>query len=409
MPGMIDKPQIQPLSGNERVKAIQSVMAKLDAQNFGPNDSTIASTINHPVTAVQKGMEWLQKQMQIANSPYASSREQAEAATNIAGLAQLGSFPMAPKSAGGTLGSITAWHGSPHKFDKFDMSKIGTGEGAQAYGHGLYFAENPKVAKSYQEGLTDPMPKFGALRIGENEYKPIEINGIEKWFNNDTKEYADNITSNALGLYKTAKLRSPGNEEEYINKIINSSQGGFFKDKQNALAAQDLIRKIEPPQIGNLYKTSLEWPDPAREAADPLGPQHFLDWDKPLSEQPESVKSLLPDLIPELSERELSLASTGKYHSSKLHNLKSPGGSLLNSIKEQDLINRGIPGIRYLDGGSRGAGEGSYNYVVFDDKIPKIKERNGNPLSWLLPATALGYGMAGTRSPLNTPPGKASD
>jgi len=35
---------------------------------------------------------------------------------------------------------ITAWHGSPHKFDKFDSSKIGTGEGAQAYGHGLYLA-----------------------------------------------------------------------------------------------------------------------------------------------------------------------------------------------------------------------------------------------------------------------------
>jgi len=33
-----------------------------------------------------------------------------------------------------SLGAVTAWHGSPHKFDKFDMSKIGTGEGAQAYG-----------------------------------------------------------------------------------------------------------------------------------------------------------------------------------------------------------------------------------------------------------------------------------
>ena len=35
---------------------------------------------------------------------------------------------------------ITAYHGSPHTFDKFSMDKIGTGEGAQAYGHGLYFA-----------------------------------------------------------------------------------------------------------------------------------------------------------------------------------------------------------------------------------------------------------------------------
>ena len=32
---------------------------------------------------------------------------------------------------------LTVYHGSPHQFDKFDSSRIGTGEGAQAYGHGL--------------------------------------------------------------------------------------------------------------------------------------------------------------------------------------------------------------------------------------------------------------------------------
>jgi len=42
------------------------------------------------------------------------------------------------------------WHGSPHKFDAFDASKIGTGEGAQAYGHGLYLADSPTIAKNYQ-------------------------------------------------------------------------------------------------------------------------------------------------------------------------------------------------------------------------------------------------------------------
>ena len=35
---------------------------------------------------------------------------------------------------------FTAYHGSPHAFDQFDLSKIGTGEGAQAYGHGMYLA-----------------------------------------------------------------------------------------------------------------------------------------------------------------------------------------------------------------------------------------------------------------------------
>ena len=54
---------------------------------------------------------------------------------------------------GGQRGAIV-WHGSPHKFEAFDASKIGTGEGAQAYGHGMYFAESPDVAKSYQQALT---------------------------------------------------------------------------------------------------------------------------------------------------------------------------------------------------------------------------------------------------------------
>ncbi|CAB4145377.1 hypothetical protein UFOVP473_1, partial [uncultured Caudovirales phage] len=42
---------------------------------------------------------------------------------------------------------ITAYHGSPHSFDRFSLDKIGTGEGAQAYGHGLYFAQSEDVAK----------------------------------------------------------------------------------------------------------------------------------------------------------------------------------------------------------------------------------------------------------------------
>jgi hypothetical protein len=48
---------------------------------------------------------------------------------------------------------IVAYHGSPHDFEKFDATKIGTGEGAQAYGHGLYFAESEGVAHSYRDTL----------------------------------------------------------------------------------------------------------------------------------------------------------------------------------------------------------------------------------------------------------------
>lgn len=72
--------------------------------------------------------------------------------------AWIGMNPLGRAAAGGLgLGSAligqVAYHGSPHLFEKFAMSKIGTGEGSQAFGHGLYFAENPKVAEQYATKL----------------------------------------------------------------------------------------------------------------------------------------------------------------------------------------------------------------------------------------------------------------
>ena len=43
------------------------------------------------------------------------------------------------------------------------------------------------------------------------------------------------------------------------------------------------------------------------------------------------------------------------------------------------LAQHGIPGIRYLDGGSRSAGQGSSNFVAFDPEMIRILERNGQP------------------------------
>lgn len=70
--------------------------------------------------------------------------------------AAVGAYALEPEEAeagviGKALKGIRAYHGSPHRFDRFDLSKIGTGEGAQEYGHGLYFADTEKVAKSYAE------------------------------------------------------------------------------------------------------------------------------------------------------------------------------------------------------------------------------------------------------------------
>ena len=61
-------------------------------------------------------------------------------------------------AAGDVAQGIRAYHGSPHTFDQFDMSKFGTGEGGGAYGHGLYFAESEDAARTYRDALSAGQP-----------------------------------------------------------------------------------------------------------------------------------------------------------------------------------------------------------------------------------------------------------
>src|SRR5512139_1797003 len=75
------------------------------------------------------------------------------------GLLKMGENAAKPRTMNPQAGAIV-WHGSPHKFDKFDSSKIGTGEGAQAYGHGLYLAESPEVATQYANMRAAPNMEF---------------------------------------------------------------------------------------------------------------------------------------------------------------------------------------------------------------------------------------------------------
>ncbi len=88
------------------------------------------------------------------------------------------------------MAGMTTYHGSPHLFNKFRMDKIGTGEGAQAYGHGLYFAENPAVAKTH---LTGDLPHIQWKKIRDSinldvdrGYVARRPDGTEKVFANES-------------------------------------------------------------------------------------------------------------------------------------------------------------------------------------------------------------------------------
>ncbi len=278
------------------------------------------------------------------------------------------------QNIGGLLGSIRVYHGSPHKFDKFDLSKIGTGEGAQAYGHGLYTAESRGVAEQYKNALSDTLDA------------PMNTPALEKRAGQMALTFGDNTSDGAVKWLQKhrngAKHTSPALTPELVDDVIRRFQSGEFHPG------------------GNLYEANLRWPDAAREAADPLGPQHFLDWDAPLSKQPEAVRKVMEPYAAPVRAVEAQhagpewgdLAAPRDYDPTGAELLQLFRGKL-NGMDANTVLTggigpevsarlrqAGIPGIRYLDAGSRGTGQGTSNYVVFDDALIDILTRNGIPV-----------------------------
>jgi hypothetical protein len=88
----------------------------------------------------------------IAGAVAAGSAPEAQAGPGSKALAELAKRADAGDQA--ARQGIRAYHGSPYSFDEFSTSQIGTGEGAQAYGRGLYFAESEDVARQYKNNLS---------------------------------------------------------------------------------------------------------------------------------------------------------------------------------------------------------------------------------------------------------------
>jgi len=123
-------------------------------------------------------------------------------------------------------------------------------------------------------------------------------------------------------------------------------------------------------------------------------PEDFLDWDKPLSEQPQKVRDAFKHRIEAL--RELG-ASIGKDpDGATLEQIAHPTVQLdevdwnrgLRQQAADFMRESGIPGIKYFDVMSRNAGEGSRNYVVFDENLIGIVRKYG------IAAAAIMLGMS---------------
>jgi hypothetical protein len=253
----------------------------------------------------------------------------------------------------GLLG-MTAYHGSPHIFNKFDINKVGTGEGAQAYGHGMYFAENPKIAEGYSKDL-------GTEIIVGN--KPIFR--ANKVIGTTGNEAVDDYLLMHHGDINNA-LKSIKNDYNIVNKTNPKGAEAYLP---NIKALEDLQAKnaVKVNSTGNIYKVDI--PDE--------NIPKLLNWDAPIKDQPEMynlIKNNIKDAdIRKSFENNAESGITGANAYSNYLSGKT------NAEKSKNALNIGIKGIKYLDQGSRQAG-GTNNFVVFDPSQVKILERNNKGL-----------------------------
>lgn len=232
-------------------------------------------------------------------------------------------------------GGIRAYHGSPHDFDRFSLDAIGTGEGAQAYGHGLYFADSEDVARSYRESLKHKAidPEFmreirAEMGLGETP-EGQEAAGL--LYNLASNPRNENISPATIVRGRVPAARNV--DGEAINKAFE---------------------KVSDKARGRMYEVNIK-----------ADPETFLDWDKPFTEQaPEVQQAIIGKLTggdPEMA----GLFSGGVQPDDNMLLGMMPsaqGASAYNTVAEavggnkaaaEALKARGIPGIKYRDANTR--------------------------------------------------------
>jgi hypothetical protein len=278
------------------------------------------------------------------------------------------------------LGTITpkpklldVYHGTPHTLPpternplgEFDASKIGTGEGAQAYGYGIYTAEARQTGERYRSQLapernaSDLNTKMQFVKIGE---KPINPDTFDVDVSQELIDAAKSGKKEFLDFANQKKSRW-----EQLAKDESYKFQPYAEEKVKAY--DDLIKEAEKSGVkytgaGNLYKIDL----PDEKIAT------MMDWDKPLSQQSAQVKEALKGIeqdLPSIPDFDLKrwmetdpLAST--WHNVLARDLK------VEPFKISELLqNKGVAGIKYLDELSRGTkykGDSAYLYAGKDFK-----------------------------------------
>lgn len=291
----------------------------------------------------------------------------------------------------GVTFSITALHASPHSFRKFSTDFMGKGEGAQAYGWGLYFATNPKVNRHYLDQfktvLSPPTLRFRDMDSRDmNTWAKV----FTDYFLADNSEWDPEIVRKEIASYfKPSHIHHFANQENLkrvSQNIVNNTNLVFPEESSRSDSVkiglefnQWLLDHLDEIEIrpgmssSSNYKVELNVDDSV-----------LLDWDRPFSEQSETVKEALAG---ELAQR-VGCTKEVALESLLMEGRRFTGQQIYvglcegfardweKGMKKASLALRkfGIKGIRYADGYTRGKAEEeqTYNYVIFDGNDIKI-------------------------------------
>ncbi len=280
-----------------------------------------------------------------------------------------------------------AYHGTPYRFDEFDVERIGRGEGAQMYGYGLYFADEADTARGYRRNIN--ADKLDAMnnRMSEiaKELPKYNITGQYRQYN-DPKGYELAAEYDRLMEDRSALREfniTIGNRD--INDVYSGLTGARATDLdyQKAEIIEQIM--IDGDTLGvvqrqeeydaypeGVYKWFKETIEPNFDAPGALyevgiraDKSELLDWNKPVSEQPPAIRdALLAKGIKETADGRTvyyGLAADAK-------------GRDAQKKATEAAEKLGIKGIRYEDPHARA---GSKNYVIFDPRTIDIATRYG--------------------------------
>lgn len=246
-----------------------------------------------------------------------------------------------------------AYHGSPYTFDHFDLGAIGTGEGNQAHGWGLYFAQDKKIAENYKDILG---ANSGEVITGKTKYK---INEDGDWYDENTGNIIDDITPLSMALTEVLETGNSNKAIEHLQEFIKSKEG---KTAQTVISqvkrAKEAIKLLKKNEFaGHEQKTAFEVEIPED--------NKLIDEFKNINEQPRKVQAAIRKAWKEIGYKPSALQyMSGREFYKQL--ASELGGEKAASEKLNSL---GVKGITY-----DGLVDGKC-FVVFDDKAIQIINR----------------------------------